>query len=177
MSIYKPTWLYIKQHNQTKLKYFGKTIFDPYQYNGSGKYWKYHCKTHGDDITTLWCKLFTDRNELMAFALKFSIENNIVESTEWANLKLENGIDGGNFSGAGKGRILTEAHKESISNGLKGRVRHELAGRPRGPRSEKCKQLLSEINKGNRRWHCGNQKTWAKEQPGPDWKPGWPKTF
>ena len=26
---FKPTWLYIKQHNTTGLKYFGKTTKDP----------------------------------------------------------------------------------------------------------------------------------------------------
>lgn len=32
-----PPWLYIKQHNQTGLKYFGKTIRkDPKKYKGSG---------------------------------------------------------------------------------------------------------------------------------------------
>ena len=35
-----PTYLYIKQHSVTKLKYFGKTNSeDPIKYSGSGKYW------------------------------------------------------------------------------------------------------------------------------------------
>ena len=47
-----PTWLYIKQHNQTKLKYFGKTIHDPLSYKGSGKYWLRNLHKHGNDVST-----------------------------------------------------------------------------------------------------------------------------
>ena len=37
----KPTYLYIKQHSVTKLKYFGKTTKkDPVKYLGSGIYCK-----------------------------------------------------------------------------------------------------------------------------------------
>ena len=37
----KPTYLYVKQHNKTGLKYFGKTTKkDPLKYKGSGLYWK-----------------------------------------------------------------------------------------------------------------------------------------
>ena len=95
MSIYKPTWLYIKQHNQTGLRYFGKTTKDPLTYSGSGTHWKRHIKKHGiDNVITVWCQLFTDKNELQEYALRFSDENNIVESKAWANLKPENGLDG-----------------------------------------------------------------------------------
>ena len=91
----KPTYLYIKQHKDTGLKYFGKTTKNPLLYSGSGKHWRRHIKVHGENIETLWYQLFTDENELVNYALKFSEENNIVESKEWANLKNENGLDGG----------------------------------------------------------------------------------
>lgn len=93
----KPTYLYIKEHTKTGLKYFGKTYKEhPEEYLGSGKYWKKHIKKHGEEfVTTTWYKLFTDENELIEYANKFSVENNIVESVEWANLKIENGLDGG----------------------------------------------------------------------------------
>jgi len=91
----KPTYLYIKQHEITKLKYFGKTIKDPLSYLGSGKHWKRHIKKHGEHIETLWYKLFTDKKELINYALNFSKENDIVNSKEWANLKEENGLNGG----------------------------------------------------------------------------------
>lgn len=92
-----PTYLFVKQHNITGLKYFGKTTKkDPVSYKGSGKYWKRHIKKYGIyDIQTIWYKLFTDKNELVQFALDFSKRNDIVNSEEWANLKEENGLDGG----------------------------------------------------------------------------------
>jgi hypothetical protein len=96
MSIYRPTWLYIKQHNQTGLKYFGKTVsIDPVKYKGSGKYWLNHIRKHGNDVSTIWLQQFDDQNQLMEYAINFSTENNIVNSAEWANLMTENGVTGG----------------------------------------------------------------------------------
>lgn len=93
----KPTYLYIKQHSISKLKYFGKTVKkDPYTYLGSGKYWRRHIKKYGEEfVETIWIELFTDKDKLINFALNFSNKNNIIESSDWANLKLENGLDGG----------------------------------------------------------------------------------
>lgn len=92
---FKPTWLYIKQHNITGLKYFGKTTRkDPSKYLGSGIRWKNHLRKHGENISTIWTKFFTNKEDLVSFALTFSKENKIVESNEWANLKLEDGLMG-----------------------------------------------------------------------------------
>lgn len=91
MSIY----LYVKTHNATGLKYFGKTTKpDPHKYLGSGKYWKRHIKKHGNDITTEIVGVFDSAEECQEFALKFSKQNNIVDSELWANLQEENGLDG-----------------------------------------------------------------------------------
>jgi hypothetical protein len=90
----KTTFLYIKQHNKTGLKYFGKTTEDPYTYTGSGLHWKNHLRKHGNDVSTIWVKEFTDPTKLSEYALNFSKENDIVESKEWANLIPENGFDG-----------------------------------------------------------------------------------
>lgn len=97
MSEFRPTWLYIKEHTVTGIKYFGKTTRkNPYTYTGSGQYWRAHLAKHGKNITTIWCQLFNDKEELIEYALKFSNENSIVESKEWANLVPENGYqDGG----------------------------------------------------------------------------------
>jgi hypothetical protein len=96
MNIYfKPTYLYIKQHNDTGLKYFGKTTSNPEKYKGSGLYWTAHLKSHGNNVSTIWYERFNDKESLTEYAIAFSKENNIVESTEWANLKPENGLDGG----------------------------------------------------------------------------------
>ena len=89
-------YLYIKQHSNTKLKYFGKTMkSDPFKYLGSGTRWLNHIKKHGKDkVVTLEIWGFDDQDLCSEFALAFSKKNNIVESTEWANLRPENGLDG-----------------------------------------------------------------------------------
>lgn len=97
-SIYRefnPTYLYIKQHSITNKLYFGKTIRNPETYYGSGLHWVRHIKVHGRNyVTTLWYELFTDIVELQNFAISFSRDMNIVESKQWLNMKLENGLDG-----------------------------------------------------------------------------------
>lgn len=98
MSIYtnfKPTYLYIKTHNITGLKYFGKTINDPYKYCGSGKRWLNHIRKHGYHITTEILGYYTNKEECISAALHFSVINNISSSDEWANIIPENGINGG----------------------------------------------------------------------------------
>ena len=92
-----PTRLYIKQHSITGLKYFGKTKQDPYKYFGSGTRWLNHINKHGKEfVKTIWISdVYTDARLIEEAALKFSIENDIVNSNEWANLRLENGLEGG----------------------------------------------------------------------------------
>ena len=92
-----PTYLYIKQHSVTGLKYFGKTTQDPYKYLGSGKHWIRHINKHGKEfVDTIWLsEPYTNKELLTEFALFISEEYNIVESKEWANLIPENGLNGG----------------------------------------------------------------------------------
>ena len=123
-SIYKPTWLYIKQHNQTGLKYFGKTTRpDPYRYKGSGEYWKAHLKKHGSDITTVCCHLYTNRDELIEEALAFSRAHDIVHSVDslgkkiWANKIIEDGLGGRGIPG----HKQTPEHIESRVKHIRGR--------------------------------------------------------
>lgn len=88
-------YLYVKQHKITGLKYFGMTATkDPYVYLGSGKYWRRHLKIYGKDIITTDVWIFDNIESCEKFALDFSAKHNIVESTEWANLRPENGRDG-----------------------------------------------------------------------------------
>ena len=95
MKEFRPAFLYIKQHKITGLKYFGKTIQkNPERYRGSGVYWNNHLKTHSNDVDTIWYCLFLDQNSITEFALNFSKQENISESAEWANLRLEDGLDG-----------------------------------------------------------------------------------
>lgn len=116
MITFEPTYLYIKQHKDTGLKYFGKTTKkDPTKYLGSGKYWKKHIKKHGRNVETLWYQLFTDEKELIEYAEKFSKNNMIVESDEWANLKDENGLDGGSDGS----NMLGKKHSEKTISKMK----------------------------------------------------------
>jgi len=93
MTEFKPTWLYIKKHNITGLKYFGKTTSkDPHKYKGSGDHWVAHLKKYGDDVSTIWCHLYLEKDELVNEATSFSLSHNIVKSTEWANHQIETGL-------------------------------------------------------------------------------------
>jgi hypothetical protein len=114
--------LYVKTHKITGLKYFGKTAkYDPYKYKGSGKYWLSHLKKHGNLIDTKIVRQFDDENECKKFALEFSIKNNIVESNEWANLRLENGLDG-----APIGNTFSEETIKKMSDSKKGKKPKEF---------------------------------------------------
>ena len=108
MKEFKPTWLYLKQHNTTGLKYFGKTVQDPEKYHGSGVYWNNHLTKHGHNVTTVWKRLFTSKVELTQYALEYSTTHNIVESAEYANLKPEDGLMGGDTGISLQGRKIIQ---------------------------------------------------------------------
>lgn len=162
MTIYfPPTFLYIKKHNKTGLKYFGRTTSnDPVAYQGSGNYWRRHLKKHGNDVSTLWYQLYNDKEIIQEEALAFSRSHNIIESNEWANLMLEDGINGSVSGRKTKPhseetrRKISEAHKRRIaprirkpqSEETKEKIR--LAIKNKGPRSEELKLKLSNANKG-----------------------------
>ena len=101
MKNFYPTYLYVKTHNVTGLKYFGKTTGDPFSYRGSGKYWLEHLKIHGNDVSTNVIGFFENKDECVTTALSFSNNHNIVYAVNednkktWANQIVENGIDGG----------------------------------------------------------------------------------
>ena len=87
----KPTWLYIKHHSITGMKYFGCTTkYRARNYDGSGTYWSNHIKKHGRKfvITDLLIGPYTNKEELQNLALYMSKEMDIVNSKEWANLRL-----------------------------------------------------------------------------------------
>lgn len=112
------TYLYHKRHKLTGLNYFGKTIRDPYMYNGSGIHWNRHLAKHGPNVETIQVWAFEDLAECSKFAIDFSIKHNIVESIEWANLINENGITGGYNQTA-----YTNEAQLKKSKRLKGKVR------------------------------------------------------
>ena len=137
-----PTYLYIKQHSVTGLKYFGKTTkLNPYKYPGSGTYWTKHFKKHGKKyIKTIWVSDLYYDTSIVEIALHFSIENNIVESDDWANLKLENGLDGGIT-----GTITSEKTKAKMSVAKIGKSNPNYKKIP----SEETKVKQSIANKRN----------------------------
>ena len=92
----KPTRLYIKQCPHCGLKYFGKSVLENIEkYQGSGTKWSRHLRKHKVSAVHLWNSEWYHDTSIVRFAMKFSSINKIVESEKWANLKEENGLDGG----------------------------------------------------------------------------------
>ncbi len=173
MKEFTPTYLYIKQHTKTGLKYFGKTTGTEewllFKYLGSGRYWKYHVKKHGAEyVKTIWYNLFTDKDDLVEFALFFSDELDIVNSKLWANVNPEDGLMGGSngpcseeqkakVAAANKGKPspykgktrgpMSDMHKHNLSTSKKGRIGINF-GKKLHPLNDETKQKLSESKKG-----------------------------
>jgi mevalonate pyrophosphate decarboxylase len=108
-------YLYLKTHNKTGLKYLGKTTRDPYIYKGSGVIWKCHLKKYGNDVSTKILFQSTDKNEFKNVAVHYSNLYNIVESTQFANLTIEEGQGGSTWIG----RKHSKESKEKITKTYK----------------------------------------------------------
>lgn len=110
-------YLYVKTHNKTGLKYLGKTNSkDPHAYTGSGKYWKKHLKKHGLDYITEIILETDNEQELINKGIEYSVEHDIVESNDWANIKIEKGDGGWEFVNTDP--ILRQKRKErTLGNG------------------------------------------------------------
>ena len=96
---FKPTRLAVKECNG--VKYLCKTTRSDFEkYTGSGIRWKRIVKKYGrKNVKTLWVSdWFYCPHHLQDFALMYSEYNQVVESDDWANLKPENGLDGGDTS-------------------------------------------------------------------------------
>ena len=116
---FRPTRLYIKELHG--LKYFGKTILDDiYKYSGSGIRWNNHVKKYGKEhIKTIWISdWFYCPRHLQDFALSFSEANDIVKSSEWANLSAENGLPGGHYNLSAKTQEERKEIYAKVSNTL-----------------------------------------------------------
>jgi hypothetical protein len=116
-------YLYKKTHRVTGLKYLGKTTSkNPHKYQGSGVYWTKHINKHGNDCDTEILKECKSKDELKEWGLYYSKLWNVVESTDWANLKMEMG-DGG--SDGGRTHPFHGKKRPEHSKALSGRKRPE----------------------------------------------------
>ena len=86
--MFKPTALYVKTHNKTGFKYFGKTtrLDCVHTYKGSGIHWQRHLKVHGNDYTTELLGIWQDSERMQKFAVEFCQNNDVVKSEKWANM-------------------------------------------------------------------------------------------
>jgi hypothetical protein len=88
--------LLLKTHLTTNLKYLCKTVKTDYiSYKGSGKAWKAHLKKYGRNVSNILLYETNDLAEFTKVCLHQSYEMDIVNSSEFANLKPEDGLDGG----------------------------------------------------------------------------------
>jgi len=163
MSIY----LYKKTHNKTGIMYLGKTEKDPFKYKGSGKIWKLHIKKHGYDVTTEILGEFSNLEDFRKEAIKLSEELNIINSPDWANLRLEEG-DGGDTSkfidysllNTGKGLTYEERYGPEKAKELRA-IRKASLGKNSSSRKGKSlvelygKERAAEITRANRVKHIG----------------------
>lgn len=151
MDIY-PTYLYIKKHKITGLKYFGKTTKENVNsYLGSGAYWKKHIKKHGKEhVETIWIsEPFYDRDLLTEFSIFLSEFFDIEKSSEWANLITENGLDG-----APKGVKVKGLKGEK--NGMFGKTKEQNPFYKKTHSSEQ-KKIWSEMRLGEKNPNYGGK--------------------
>jgi hypothetical protein len=143
-------YLYKKTHNKTGLKYLGYTKKDPQKYLGSGVWWTRHLKEYGTDVTTEVLLVCGSKQEIKEKGRYYSELWNVVESDQWANLKIEE-ADGGDMSMS----------------------KTWMAGR----KSPRLKKIWSEKSKGNTnvrgyKWwynHFTGEKRRAVHPPSSDW--------
>ena len=171
MSIY---YLYKKTHRKTGLKYLGKTVRNPYSYQGSGTRWANHIKIHGYDVDTEILLETTSKEELKAKGLYYSDLWQVVDSNDWANLRPESG-DGGDTSQcenfilylktrlSTKGMTYEEMYGEekatelklqrgiSTSTSRKGKTYEEIFGKDKADELKKARSIVrSNLNQGSK---------------------------
>lgn len=101
----RPTRLYIKQCPHCGLKYFGKSVSERIdKYMGSGVVWRRHLKKHRIKPVHLWNSDWFTSTKIKRYALLFSRLNDIVESKRWANIKVEDGLMGGDAGSLGNNK-------------------------------------------------------------------------
>lgn len=106
--------LMIKTHNKTGLKYLCYTQKDDHvSYTGSGVLWKIHLDEHDCDFSTELIFETEDYTKFKQTAIQKSIEFDVVDSDEWANLKIEEGDGGDTVS---RKRWITDGNIDKYMN-------------------------------------------------------------
>lgn len=101
----------VKTHLLTNMKYLCVTIKENYHsYSGSGRAWKRHLKENGNLQQTKLIFETDDKLEFSKKCLEKSIEFNIVNSPEWANLIVEYG--GGEYESDEYGKRIIKSNKK-----------------------------------------------------------------
>ena len=113
--MFKPTALYVKTHQKTGLKYFGKTtcLDRIHSYKGSGIHWKRHLKVHGNNYTTELLGIWQNKERIVEYAKKFCEKHDIVNSKEWANMIVEEGLQGASSGDTNVAKRLDSRQKMS----------------------------------------------------------------
>lgn len=162
----KPTRLYIKQCPHCGLKYFGKSVRDDIEnYNGSGTRWTRHLKKHNTKPVHLWNSDWYYDLSITKFAIKFSRLNKIVENENWANLKEEDGLEGGNTFEGKKHKPETiqkmkhaAINRPSPSSETRNKISKSKKGQGKGisrPRTEEHQKNLTKSLQGKIPWNVG----------------------
>lgn len=175
--MFAPTALLVMTHNVTGLKYFCKTTRTDRLawYKGSGIAWRKHLAEHGSSVTVGVLGFYVDEARCLDAAKRFSKENNIVASQDWANLVEELGKNGASLKGernpfygkkhspetaerlrlaklgrsVNKNKPKSEEHRAKLSAALKGRKNPIVGAKLRGRcLSEETKAKISKAGKG-----------------------------
>lgn len=165
-------YLYIKQHNQTKLRYLGQTKSDPYKYKGSGTFWMRHLRKYGNAVTTEVLVSTEDYDELVKWGLFYSQKYDVVKDRGWANLKEENGIGGfdhinnenkqlyvkktastiNNWTNEKRAEVAAKKANKGTKNGMYGTCRAGVLNPRWGADvTDDTKKKISMANKGKKR--------------------------
>ena len=178
----KRTYIYVKQ-SPKGLLYLGKTVQDPYKYEGSGLRWKRHLSSHdlkNKDLQTWILHETFNEEEVKQLGLYYSNLFNVVKSDSWANMKEEMG-DGGFGSKETHpwfGRKKTEEHKKKLSISSKGnksnlgkihsnetKTKQSLAQKGKKKKDAECPHCGKVGNENvMHRWHFNNCSTYTGKQ-------------
>lgn len=141
------------------------------RYKGSGVAWTRHLKEHGADVTVGVLGFYLDEQRCLDAAKKFSEDNDIVVSNEWANLIPETGKKSGSMAGernpfygkkhspetaerirlqkigrsVNKGAYRSPEQRKKISEALKGRSNPSVSAALRGRKLTK-EHILNSVN-------------------------------